>query len=158
MNENIKEELEKLNELKNYFIRLNSKILLLKLLKQAKVEYDKYDYQAGRESLIKAFLIDKKNSVVLRGLGCIKHYEGKFNSAIRYFNMALKYSEKKEVEYTLIGMAYYMQDNLDEALKYFNLAIDINDNYEKAYEGRNQAMLENHVKIIDLQETLKKQF
>ena len=36
---------------------------------------------------------------------------------------------------------------LDEAVKYFNLAIDANDNYDKAYEGRNQAMLENHLKI-----------
>lgn len=158
MSDNIKEELEKLEELKNYFQRLNSKILLLRLIKQAKCEYDKYDYNSGRRSLIQAYLIDKKNPVIFRGLGCIKHFESKFNSAIRYFNMALKYSEKQEIEYTLIGMTYYIQDKLDDAVKYFNLAIEKNENYDKAYEGRNQAILENHIKIIDLQEALKKQF
>ena len=39
-----------------------------------------------------------------------------------------------------------------------NLAIDENEDYTSAYKGRNQAMLENHVKILDLQESLKKYF
>ena len=55
-------------------------------------------------------------------------------------------------------MVYYLEDRLDEAVENFNLAIDENDSYTKAYEGRNQAMLENHVKILDLQEALKKYF
>jgi len=152
------DEIEKLNEIADFFRRMNSKILLLKLVKQAKTEYDKYDYQAGRKSLIEAYLIDKNNPVVLRGLGCINQFQGKFNSAIRYFNKALRFSENKEIEYTLLGMAYYMQDKLDEAVDNFNLALDKNDNYDKAYEGRNQAMLERHLKIVDLQESLKKYF
>jgi tetratricopeptide (TPR) repeat protein len=152
------EELDKLNELADFFRRMNSKILLLKLINQAKFEYDKYDYEAGRKSLIEAYLIDKKNPVIFRGLGCIKQFSGNFNSAVRYFNMALKYSDKKEVEYTLLGMAYYLHGKLDKAVEYFNLAIDKNDDYDSAYEGRNQAMLENHLRIIDLQESLKKQF
>ena len=152
------DEIEKLNEIADFFRRMNSKILLLKLVKQAKTEYDKYDYQAGRKSLIEAYLIDKNSPVVLRGLGCINQFQGKFNSAIRYFNKALRFSENKEIEYTLLGMAYYMQDKLDEAVDNFNLALDKNDNYDKAYEGRNQAMLERHLKIVDLQESLKKYF
>ena len=80
------------------------------------------------------------------------------DDCIVLFKKALKYSSAKEVEYSLIGMAYYLQEKLDEAVEYFNLAIDANDNYDKAYEGRNQAMLENHLKIIDLQESLKKYF
>ena len=152
------EDVEKLNELAEFFRRMNSKILLLKLITQAKSEYDKYDYEAGRKSLIEAYLIDKHNPVVLRGLGCFNQFKGKWNNAIRYFNAALKYSDKKEVEYTLLGMVYYIQNKLDEAVEYFNLAIDINNNYDPAYEGRNQSMLENHLKIVDLQESLKKQF
>ena len=150
------EEIEKLNELSNFFKRMNSKILLLKLIIKAKNEYDKYDYEAGRKSLIQAYFIDKKNPVVYRGLGCINQFKKKFNSAVRYFNMALKYSDKKEIEYTLLGMLYYLQGKLDDALIYFNLAIECNDNYDKAYEGRNQTMLENHLKIVDLQDALKK--
>ena len=50
-----------------------------------------------------------------------------------------------------------VKENLEEAIKYFNLAIDENDNYDSAYEGRNQAMLENHVNILDLQDTLIRQ-
>jgi len=152
------EEVEKLNEISDFFRRMKCKILLLKLINQAKTEYDKYNFEDSRKSLIKAYILDKKNPVILRGLGCIKQFNGNFNSAVRYFNTALKYSDKKEIEYTLLGMAYYLQEKLDEAVEYFNLAIETNDDYEKAYEGRNQAMLENHLKIIDLQESLKKHF
>ena len=152
------EETEKLNEIADFFRRMKSKILLLKLINQAKTEYDKYNFEDSRKSLIEAYLIDKKNPVILRGLGCINQFKGKWNCAIRYFNTALKYSNKKEVEYTLLGMAYYLQEKLDKAVEYFNLAIEKNDDYDSAYEGRNQAMLENHLKIIDLQESLKKHF
>ena len=152
------EELNKLNEISDFFRRMNTKILLLKLLNKAKSEYDKFDYESGRESLIKAYFVDKKNPVVFRGLGCINQFLGKWDSAIRYFKKALKYSDKKEIEYTLIGMAYYLQEKFDDAIIYFNLAIDVNDEYNPAYEGKNQSILENHLKIIDLQESLKKQF
>ena len=152
------EELEKLNELADFFKRMNNKILLLKLIKNAKSEYDKYNFEESRKNLIKAYLVDKKNPVILRGLGCVNQFSGKWNSAIRYFNTALKYSDKKEIEYTLLGMAYYLQGKLDDAIYYFNLAIDNNDDYNPAYEGKNQAILENHLKIIDLRESLKKQF
>jgi len=151
-------EADTINEITDYIRRFNKKMILYKLILQAKSEYDKYDYEAGRKSLIEAYLIDKQNPVVLRGLGCIKQYEGKFNSAVRYFSQALKYSKNKEIEYSLLGTAYYLQEKLDEAVKYFNLAIDCNENYDKAYEGRNQAMLERHLKIVDLQENLSKRF
>lgn len=152
------EEVEKLNEISDFFRRINTKIVLLRFLKNAKSEYDKYNFELSRRNLIEAYFIDKKNPVIYRGLGCINQFKGKWNSAIRYFNIALKYSNKKEIEYTLLGMAYYFQRKLDDAIIYFNLAIDANDDYNPAYEGKNQSLLENHLKIIDLQETLKKQF
>ena len=151
-------ESEIINELTEYFRRINKKMILLKLVMQAKSEYDKCDFNAGRRTLIEAYLLDKQSPAVLRGLGCIKQFEGKFNSAIRYFKTALKYSKNKEIEYSLLGMAYYIQERLDDAVEYFNLAIDCNDNYDKAYEGRNQAMLERHLKIVNLQENLNKRF
>ena len=147
---------KQLNEIYESIRRLNSKVILLKLINQAKYEYDKCDYEAGRKSLIQAYFQDRKNPVIFRGLGCISQYNNKFNSAIRFFKKALKYSEKKEVEYTLIGMSYYLQDKLDEALEYFNLAIDENSSYERAYEGRNQTMLENHLRLSDLQDSLRR--
>ena len=133
-------------------------MILLKLITRAKSEYDKYDYEAGRRSLLEAYLIDKKNPIILRGLGCISQFSGKYNLAAKYFKKALKYSEKKEVEYTLLGVLYYLQDKLEEAIEYFNLAIDNNDEYDYAYEGRNQALLENHIRIADLQDSLKRIF
>lgn len=151
-------DLEKLNEIYEYIRRINSKVILLKLITQAKNEYDKCDYDSGRRSLIQAFFVDRKNPVVFRGLGCISQYNGKFNAAIRLFKKALKYSTKKEVEYTLIGMIYYIQDHLEDAVEYFNLAIDENDDYEKAHEGKNQAMLEYHLRVADLQDSLRKYF
>ena len=57
----------------------------------------------------------------------------------------------------LIGMIYYLENNFDEAIKYFNFAIYINDDYDSAYEGRNQSMLERHVDILDLQDALIRQ-
>lgn len=154
----MEEEIKKLNEISDFFKRMSTKITLLKLIESAKAEYDKYNYDAAKESLREGYKIDNKNSAVLRGLGCIEQFSGNYDGAIEYFNQALEKSEGKEIEYTLLGMAYYLQDKLDDAVKYFNLAIDCNDNYTNAYEGRNQAMLENHVKIIDLQESLKKYF
>jgi len=147
-----------LNELTEYLRRIHKKMTLLRLIMQAKTEYDKCDFNAGRRSLIEAYLLDKQNPVTLRGLGCIKQFEGKFNSAIKYFNKALKYSKNKEVEYTLLGMAYYMQDKLEDALEQFNLAIDSNEDYDEAYERRNQTILERHLKLVDLQENLNKRF
>ncbi len=147
-----------IKEITDSIQRINSKFMLLKLITEAKYEYDKYDYEAGRRSLIEAYLIDKKSPVVLRGLGCINQYKGKYNLAEKFFKKALRYSEKKEVEYTLLGVLFYVQNKLDEAIKYFNLAIDSNDDYDYAYEGRNQALLENHIRISDLQDSLKNMF
>ncbi len=152
------DELDRLKEIADFFRRMNSKLLLVKLLNKAKSEYDKFDFESGKESLLKAIEIEPNNSVPYRGLGCIEQFSGNYDSAIKYFFKALELSDSKEVEYTLIGMAYYLTDKLDEAVKYFNLAIDENDDYSSAYEGRNQAMLENHLKIIDLQDSLKKYF
>lgn len=152
------EEEQKLREISGFFRRMTGKIKLIKLITQAKQEYDKYDYNAGIKTLEEAYRLDDKNPVVLRGLGCMNQFSGNFDKAISFYKQALEYSEAKEVEYTLIGMAYYLQDKLDEAVEYFNLAIDKNDDYESAYEGRNQAMLENHVKVLDLQDSLKKYF
>ena len=153
------DELKRLNEIANFFRRMNSKLLLVKLLNKAKDEYDKYDFESGKESLLKAYELEPDNPVVLRGLGCLEQFGSfDYDKAIEYFLKALEFSDAKEIEYTLIGMAYYLSERLDEAVKYFNLAIDENDEYPSAYEGRNQAMLENHLKIIDLQDSLKKYF
>ena len=151
------DKIDTLNNIAEYLQRINSKVILLKLITEAKHEYDKYDYEAGRKSLIEAYLINKKSPVVLRGLGCINQSIGKYNLAEKFFRKALRYSEKKEVEYSLLGVLFYIQDRLEEAIKYFNLAIDSNENYDYAYEGRNQAMLENRIRIADLQDSLKKQ-
>ena len=152
------DKIDTLNEITERIKRINSKMLLLELIVKAKSEYEKYDYDSGRRSLIEAYLIDKKRPVVLRGLGCINQFKGKFEVAEKYFKKALRYSEKKEVEYTLLGVLYYVQNRLEDAIQYFNLAIDTNDSYDYAYEGRNQAMLENHIKIADLQDYLKRNF
>lgn len=152
------EELDRLNKLSDFFKTINYKIKLISLIKKAKLEYDSYDYSSAYESLLKAFKLDKKNPAILRGLGCINQFKGDYSQAIDYYKKALEYSKSKELEYTLIGTVYYIEDKLDEAIKYFNLAIDENDDYEKAYENRNQAILENHMKIVDLQEMLKKYF
>ncbi len=151
-------ELENLKKISDFFKKSNAKIKLIKLLRKAKLEYDRYDYQSSLESLNEAYKLNPENPAVLRGLGCINQFNQNYEQAVEYYLQASRYSTAKEVEYTLIGMAYYLQDRLDEAIEYFNYAIDENDNYDKAYEGRNQAMLENHLKIIDLQEALKKYF
>ena len=151
-------ELERLNEIANLFKRINSKLKLIDLLDNAKEAYDKYDFNSGKSALTEALELDPQNPVTLRGLGCFEQYDGNFEDAINYYKQALEFSEHKEIEYTLLGTAYYLLDELDEAIECFNRAIDLNDGYTKAYEGRNQAMLENHLKIVDLQETLKKYF
>lgn len=152
------DELKRLEEIKDFFKRTNTQIKLITLIKRAKQEYEKYDYKSSLDFLEEAYSINPKNPVVLRGLGCLKQFNKEYDKALEYYTKALEYSDAKEIEYTLIGMLYYLNDKLDEAVENFNLAIDVNDDYTQAYEGRNQAMLENHIKILDLQEALKKYF
>ena len=152
------DELKHLQEISGFFKRMNVKIKLLGLINKAKEEYDKFDFSSCSNSLDEAYRLDPNNPVVLRGLGCLKQFEKNYDKAIEYYQKALEHSDMKEVEYTLIGMVYYLQDKLDDAVQYFNLAIDENEDYTSAYEGRNQVILENHVKILDLQESLKKYF
>lgn len=94
----------------------------------------------------------------LRALGIEMQKKEKFEKALEYYFEALKNSPQKEVECTLIGTVYYLQEKFDNALKYFELAIELNDNYEPAYEGRNQTLLENHLKIAELQERLIREY
>ena len=101
--------------------------------------------------------VNSQNAVALRGLGCVAQAGGDYKNAEKYYQKALKTSENKEIEYTLIGTIYYLQDDLETALEYYNKAIDINDDYNKVYEGRNQAMLERHLKVLDLQDSLIRQ-
>ena len=98
------------------------------------------------------------DSDALRGLGLEMQKKGNFDKALEYYFDALKNSSRKEIEYTLIGTVYYLKEELDNALKYFELAIEENDSYEPAYEGRNQTMLENHLKIAELQDRLIKEY
>ena len=148
------EELEKIKDITKSINKINQKFKLLKLLRIAKEEYDKNNYEKCIENCMKILETNPKNPIALRGLGCSMQSLGKFDEAVDYYKKALKYSEKKEIEYTLLGTIYYIQNNFDDALEYYNLAIEVNDGYEPAYDGRNQTMLENHLALADLQDKL----
>ena len=149
-------EIEKLQEISYTLRRIDAKIRLLSLSKQAKAEYDENNYDDCSSICNKILETSPDNAVALRGLGCVAQTQGDYASALKYYKKALKSSLNKEIEYTLIGTLYYIEDKFEKAIKYFNLAIDINDNYDSAYEGRNQSMLEKHLQILDLQDSLIK--
>jgi len=148
------DELNKIKEISQTIKRINQKFRLLKLLRTAKEEYDRSNYDNCIDNCLKILETNPENSAALRGLGCSMQSLGRFDEAVDYYKEALKNSDKKEVEYTLIGTVYYIQNDFEAALKYYNLAIFQNDDYEPAYEGRNQAMLENHLMLVDLQDEL----
>ena len=150
------QDFQKLKTIGDSFRRLNRKVKLLGLLHKAKDEYDKNKLEDCEKTCREILKSNPKNSVALRGLGCVMQSKGDIKKALKYYNQALKNSENKEIEYTLIGTIYYNDDNYEEAIKYYNLAIETNDNYDLAYEGRNQSMLENHLQILDLQDNLIK--
>ncbi len=147
-------DIEKMRSLAEKIRKLNGKIKLISLLDKAHQEYEQSNYKECENTCKKILETQPNNFVALRGLGCVAQNKGDYELALEYYNKSLKTSLKKEIDYTLIGTIYYLQDNLEEAIKYYNLAIDENENYDSAYDGRNQAMLENHLKIIDLQENL----
>lgn len=150
------EELQKLQELGKFFRRMNGKIKLLSLLRQAKEEYNKNKLSDCMTTCKKILASDPKNATALRGLGCVMQSTRNYKQAVKFYNQALEYSEHKEIEYTLLGTIYYLEDRFDEAIDYYNKAIEINDNYDPAYDGRNQSILENHLQILDLQDNLIK--
>lgn len=147
-------ELDKINNITKSIKGINQKFTLLKLLRSAKEEYEKNNYEDCVEACLKILESNPKNPVALRGMGCAMQSMLQPERAIEYYKEALKYSDKKEIEYTLLGTIYYIQNDFEEALKYYNLAIEANDNYDLAYEGRNQAMLENYLILADLQDSL----
>lgn len=147
-------ELDKIKDITNSIEKINQKFKLLKLLRLAKEEYEKNNYEDCVETCLKVLESNPNNPTALRGLGCAMQSMCQPEKAIEYYKEALKYSDKKEIEYTLLGTIYYIQNNLEEALKYYNFAIEANDDYEPAYEGRNQALLENHLMLADLQDRL----
>lgn len=148
------EEVKKLNEIATTIKRINGKVKLLSLLNKAKAKYDENKYDECEETCLEILRTNPDNAVALRGLGCVSQMRGRYDQALEYYTLALKSSEHKEIEYTLIGTIYYIQDKFEEAIENYNLAIDINDNYDEAYDGRNQSMLERHVEILDLQDSL----
>ena len=146
--------LERLNEIAQKFRKTSGKIKLISLLDRAKQEYEQNQFTDCVSTCKKALKAEPNNAIALRGLGCAMQSMGNTQKAIEYYQKALENSEHKEIEYTLLGTIYYQEDDLENAIKYYNLAIDANDDYDPAYEGRNQSMLENHLKIIDLQDSL----
>ena len=154
MNEN---DFQKLTNLSKTLHKLNGKVKLLALLQKAKNAYDANNYAECLETCKKVLKKDPNNAIAYRGLGCVMQSTGNNKKAIEYYFKALENSKNKEIEYTLIGTVYYNENNLEKAIENYNLASDINDDYDPAYEGRNQSMLENHLKILDLQDSLIKQ-
>lgn len=152
-----KNDIEKLHNIAKSFRKMGAKIKLIALLDKAKVEYEKNNYAQCITDCEEVLLEDKNNPIALRGIGCALQSSGKEEKALEYYKKALKYSKNKEIENTLIGTVYYLRDDFEKALKYYNRAIEINDSYDKAYDGRNQAMLENHLQILDLQDSLIRQ-
>ena len=151
---------EQVQNLKSYADRMkavNAKLKLLILLERAKSEYDENHFENCKETCLKALEVEPNNPVALRGIGCVNQFCGNYEEAVKYYQKALDNSKNKEIEYTLLGTVYYALDDYDKAIEYYNKAIEINDNYDSAYEGRNQSMLENHLKVIDLQDSLIKQ-
>ncbi len=150
------QDLQKLKSVAKSLRRLNNRIKLVALLEKAKKEYEMNKLAECEKTCLEILKTDSQNSIALRGLGCVMQTRGELEQALNYYNQALEFSKNKEVEYTLIGTLYYNEDKLDDAIKYFNLAIEINDSYDLSYEGRNQSMLENHLQILDLQDSLIK--
>lgn len=148
------QSIKKLKDIATTIRKTSGKIKLISLLCKAKEEYEQCKFEDCMKSCKKVLKTEPDNPIALRGLGCVMQSMGNNKKALEYYHKALDYSEHKEIEYTLIGTIYYQEENLDEAIKYYNLAIEANDDYDKAYEGRNQSMLENHLKIIDLQDNL----
>lgn len=147
-------DIEKLKNLGARLKQINKKFKLLNLLRSAKEEYDKNQFDDCIKTCEEALINNPNNPVALRGLGCSMQSLGQLEKAEEYYQKALEYSANKEIEYTLLGTLYYLQNNLEKALEYYNSAIDFNDSYEPAYEGKNQTMLERHLQIADLQDLL----
>jgi tetratricopeptide (TPR) repeat protein len=150
------EELQKLKSLSISFRKLTGKVKLLSLSEKAKNEYEQNKLQDCENTCKNILKEHPNNSSALRGLGCVMQAKGKPEIAIKYYIQALENSKNKEIEYTLIGTVYYNENRFEEAIKYYNLAIEANDEYDSAYEGRNQSMLENHLQILDMQDNLIK--
>ena len=146
--------IEQLNSISSSLQNINKKVLLIGLIERAKVEYDKNNYDDCISTCEGILKDNPSNVIALRGLGCANQSKGNLKNALIYYKKALKYSEHKEIECTLIGTLYYSINKFEKAIKYYDLAINFNDSYDLAYDGKNQTILEKHLDILDLQDKL----
>ena len=74
-------ETENINKITQSIKRINQKFKLLKLIRTAKEEYDKNNYDGCIDACLKILQNNPENSVALRGLGCATQALGKYDEA-----------------------------------------------------------------------------
>ncbi|MCE7056378.1 tetratricopeptide repeat protein [Algoriphagus sp. AGSA1] len=90
------------------------------------------ELEKAKESYHKALEKNPKNATSLNNLGLLYHQKQDFETAIQYFNQAVKI-EKKPVYYLNTGNSYAMKGDLAKAENYYQKAINLNPNYTSAY-------------------------
>ena len=115
------QDIEKLRSISNSLQRLNSKVKLLALLEKAKKEFDSHNYSDCEKYCNEILKKDSKNSIALRGLGCVMFISGNSKKALEYYKMG---ADSGNVEaYNYLG-EYYRNNNDAESYKYHKLAAD----------------------------------
>ena len=102
-------DIEKLKNISERLRQINSKFRLLTLLKNAKEEYDKNNYEECITNCLEALEHDPENPVALRGMGCSMQFLGNRDEALRYYNLALKF-----IQETITGCKFNPRCDLAE--------------------------------------------
>ena len=76
------EEIKKLKEISSALHRMNAKVKLLGLLERAKFEYEQNNLVDCEKNCREILKSEPKNSIALRGLGCVFQSKGDNKNAI----------------------------------------------------------------------------
>ncbi|MDX1470404.1 MAG: hypothetical protein R3213_02815 [Flavobacteriaceae bacterium] len=114
------------------------------------------NYQEAEIVLKEALLEEPNNPTILNNIGLTYFYRGIYNTAIKYFNLSLKFSDSTSImAATNLGLTYYHQMDYARALEIMNYSLSKQngDNVEKLTVRLNRIMV--NVELEDCDEIIK---
>ncbi|TQI71249.1 Flp pilus assembly protein TadD [Gramella sp. Hel_I_59] len=112
----------------------------------------KKKYQEAEKVLKKALLEEPKNPIILNNIGLTYYNRGIYNTAIKYFNQSLMFSDSTSImAATNLGLTYYDQMDYARALEIMNFSLSKQngDNVEKLTVRLNRIMVNIELEDCD---------
>lgn len=91
--------------------------------------------QAAISMLQNALLLTKNKGQIYLAIADVHYDLDELDTAIRYYEMALRDSAENSRAYSRLAMAYWEKDEIEKAISHYSKAIDLDPEYDIAYNN-----------------------